>query len=395
MIHIEYEKDCTGCGACVEICSRKCIELKPTGVLGTLIPMVEECKCIDCGACDRVCPKKNEVSRNYEQRAYAAYTKDNDVRWKSSSGGMFLTFARYLISKGYFVYGASFNDHLKLECTFARTEHDLDRLAKSKYLQSNLNNKYSEIKYRLDQGERVLFVSTPCQVSALKLFLKKYYEKLVTVDFFCHGVPSQVLFDECKEYEDKKFNRKTLDYMFRAKVKNGVTPHYFSLTYKKNGKLKKKTDFYYNSLFYALFQQYIILRESCYDCQFASKERASDLTIGDFHEIDKYLKGINRFEGVSTVIINSRKGQDLFNSVSEQLTIHNFDIDKLIEDRIIFSGGTKKPSKREQLVKDYYENGIDFVAKKYAPKKSYLKQKIYYRMPKLFKGFAKRIFRIN
>lgn len=392
MIHIKNEKDCCGCGVCAVSCPTKAIEMKARGSLGAVLPTVDTEKCVECGLCQRVCPKlDNTESVDFTQTAIAAYSKDKDLKLASSSGGMFLSFAKKCIQQGYSVYGAAFDGNLKLKCTCAVTEEELLPLAKSKYLQSDMTGSFTEIEEKLKNGQSVLFVSTPCQVLALKKYLKKPYEHLLTVDFFCHGVPSQVLFDECNDFEDNLHNRKTVEYSFRAKVKNGVTPHYYKIRYEKNGKEKQEVKFYYKSLFYALFQQYITLRESCYDCTFATEKRYSDITIGDFHEIDKYVKGINRFDGVSTVIFNTQKGKDLFDSVCDGMEIFPVDIDVLKKDGTIFCGGTKRPSNRDKLVQDYNERGISYIHKNYFGTKKYLKQSIYYHMPNFVRSALKRL----
>ena len=393
MIDFPKSEQCCGCGACADKCPKKAIDMMPSGILGATEPVVDVHKCVGCGLCTKVCPvlNRNTAKKAFTQLTYAAYSKNKLVRFASSSGGMFLTFATKCIENGYKVYGATFDKNIKLKCAGVEKYDDLFPLARSKYLQSDMAGKYAEIEAVLKADEKVLFVSTPCQVSALKSYLDKDYENLMTVDFFCHGVPSQKFFDECLEYEDEKYSRKTLGYTFRAKVKNGVTPHYYKIKYIKNGKTIEKTKFYYKSLFYALFQQYITMRESCYDCVFASSERLSDITIGDFHEIDKYVTGINRFNGVSTVIINSDKGKSLWQSIAEELEVFQMDTDKLKKDGTIFYGGTPKPSGREEFIRVYNERGVDGVANKYFGIKKYWKQEIYYRMPKQIRKILKKM----
>lgn len=392
MLHITNEKDCCGCGACSVACPVGAINMKPFGTLGAVLPQVDENKCISCGVCLNTCPiiNSDKDKEPFRQNAYAAYSKNEDLRFKSSSGGMFLTFAEKCVADGYKVYGAAFNSKMQLRCERAETVEELLPLARSKYLQSELTDKYNEIENSLKSGEKILFISTPCQVSALKRFLKREYDNLLTVDFFCHGVPSQSFFDECIRFEDNKRSRKTSEFVFRAKVKNGVTPHYYKIKYEKNGKKVEKIDIYYKSLFYALFQQYITLRESCYNCVFADKDRSSDITIGDFHEIDNYIQGINRFDGISTVIVNSAKGEKLLESVRSALEIYEINIEKLIEDKVIFCGATKRPSARDEFLNVYDSRGLDGVSKKYCGIKKYYKQAVYYRMPKPVRSLLKK-----
>lgn len=203
MIQIDEEKNCCGCGACMVVCPKKCIDMHE-GSLGHLFPTIDLERCVNCAVCEKVCPMLLQADcPSYSKKAYVSYAADERTRFLGSSGGMFGVFADWAISNGYKVYGAAFDENLQLKCTLAEDKTALIKLYKSKYLQSCLSEKLTEIKTRLDFGEKVLFVSTPCQVAALKNFLRKNYENLITVDFFCHGVPSQIFFDKCLKIDEK------------------------------------------------------------------------------------------------------------------------------------------------------------------------------------------------
>lgn len=391
MISIINEKDCCGCAACSAVCPKDCITMEK-GSLGHLFPVVDKDKCIACGKCEKVCPKIEPFYNNgqIKQIVYAAYAKDEDIRFSGSSGGIFGIFSEELLDKGYVVYGAAFDENLQLKCTKAETLDELRPLLKSKYLQSDLSKKYHEIKMLLDNGKKILFVSTPCQVAAIKKYLGKEYPNLITVDFFCHGVPSQEFFDRCRDYVEKKRKIVIRSYQFRAKKKHGACPHYFKMEYLKNGSTIIDTKLYFHSPFYLAFQKYINLRESCYECQFAGEKRNSDITIGDFHEIDKYADGINRFDGISTVIINTSVGRQLWNECLGKLNVIEMDLERLKRDKIYFCGGTKRPDKRDEFLKDYSSNSFESLYDKWMNPKAYWKQEIYYLLPKMVRDQIKK-----
>lgn len=391
MIKITDERNCCGCAACSVACPQKCISMEK-GTLGHYFPLVDEVLCINCGICNRVCPmEKPIITSGFAKKVYAAYSLDKGIRYRGSSGGMFETFSKYLLSKGYSVYGAAFDSNLQLKCTCATNETELLPLMKSKYLQSDFREKYTEIQTRLKNNEKIFVVSTPCQIAALKNFLKNDYANLITVDFFCHGVPSQHFFDICNRYDElEKYRGKIINYDFRSKKKNGTTPHYYTIEYEKSGKTKIKTGYYFDSTFYALFQQYISLRESCYNCRFSEVSRYSDITIADFHEIDRYYNGINRFDGVSTVVVNTFRGQDLFDNCKDTLFVHEMNLEKLIADDICFSGGTPRPSNRDKFLKDYNKMDIKDLANKYVNQKKYIKNRIYYSLPSPIRKIIKK-----
>lgn len=397
MICITEERQCCGCGACVAVCPVNCIAMVP-GTLGAVFPQVDTKKCIQCGKCNTVCPithAEEMKKKPADQPVYAAYAKDPLVRNGGSSGGVFGTIAGVLISKGYRVYGASFDEELNLRCTYADTQQELIPLLKSKYLQSDLSGSYSQIREDLQQGKQVLFVSTPCQVAALRRYLHADYENLMTVDFLCHGVPSQLLFDQCKHYEEERFGGRILSYQFRTKIPGGATPHYFTVEQEKGGKKKTVTKPYFRSAFYAFFQKYISLRESCYECTFAEQGRVSDLTIADFHSIERYWAGINRFDGVSTVIVNSETGRTLLECVQDRLWLKPFSVEGLIADGVLFNEKTKRPAGRDRFIADYESLEFPAFVEKNLDKKRYAIYNIYYKLPKAVRSVVKRICHIE
>ncbi len=389
MIEIKNESSCCGCAACAAKCPQKCISMKKAA-LGTLIAQADKNRCISCGICDSVCPMRKEINtKNNILETYAAYSNKKDVRHGGSSGGIFGTFATALLEQGYIVYGAAFDEGLNLKCTSAAAQEELKPLLKSKYLQSDLSDKYSEIEKYLKSGRKILFVSTPCQVFALKLYLKKEYDNLTTVDFLCHGVPSQEFFSGCIEFREKREDMKIIKYIFRAKKEGGSTAHYHTVEYIKNGKRKLRTQYYFDDPAYAAFQQYINLRESCYDCKFAVKDRVSDVTISDFHDVDRYIKGINRFDGVSTVFISTQKGKNLWDTCKNSLTVFPLELNRLIDDKVCFAGGTKRPEGRDRFIELYPD--FDKLFEAFLNPGRYRIQRIYYSLPKAARKIIKRI----
>ena len=391
MIHYINEEECCGCGACSVVCPKNCITLEE-GSLGHLFARVNQTSCVECGLCEKVCPilAKRHVSSEIEQSAFAAYAKEDSLRFCGSSGGLFGVFARYLMEQGYVVYGAAFDSQMKLVCTSAETLEDLKPMYKSKYLQSDLRQQYKVIQEHLNNGDSVFFISTPCQVAALKCFLSKDYANLFTVDFFCHGVPSQKFFDQCMQLEERKSGGKVTWYEFRTKKKRGATPHYFTEEIQCASGKKLITGLYFQSAFYAIFQKYINLRESCYHCRFADRHRMSDITIGDFHDIDKYMNGINRFDGVSTVIVNTPKGLELWKKCQEMVNAFPMSLERLIADGACFGTGTERPVCRNQFIKDYESMDMEELVRKWANPKAYWKQAVYYKMPDFIRCKIKR-----
>lgn len=220
MIELFVEKkDCCGCGACMNICPKTAIHMEKDEY-GFLYPRIDVGKCVECGACKKVCAFQNEPARRQPQRVYAIASKNNDLVTNSASGGLFATMAMYVLEHGGCVYGAIMQHeehelHIRHAC--CETKEDLYRFQGSKYVQSSLGNIFKDIQMKLKNDILVLFSGTPCQVDALKLFLKKEYSNLLTVDIVCHGVPNEQIFNDYIHYIEKKIGGEIREFKFRDK----------------------------------------------------------------------------------------------------------------------------------------------------------------------------------
>lgn len=184
--------DCSGCTACMNICSHDAITMEKNEE-GFLYPVRHNDICVNCGLCENICPFEHPVYKNDSPLVYAAY--DKKERTGSSSGGIFYTIARYVINQGGIVYGAAYDDELKVMHRSARTIQELEALRGSKYVQSDLNDCFKQIKDELKKGTLVYFTGVGCQVAGLYAYLRKDYSNLLTSDVVCHGVSSQHLFN--------------------------------------------------------------------------------------------------------------------------------------------------------------------------------------------------------
>ena len=385
---------CCGCGVCELVCPSKCIYFEKD-VIGAEYPSVNQTECIKCGACEKVCPMQKDFSKNQiGKEVFAAYSNDPGIRFRGSSGGMFETISKKIIELGGSVFASKFDSKMHLKFFEAKTLSEVQEMTKSKYVQSKCIDVFPLVKQRIVDHKTVLFCGTPCQVEALKNFLGVFstWNSLYLADFFCHGVPPQSLFDMCRKYVEKKKHIQILDYQFRAKKHNGATPHYLKVKYEtEGGIIKNKMMLYLKDPYYLGFQKYITLRDSCYDCPYGSGNHAADITLGDFHEIEKYVPEINRFDGVSTVIINTDKGKRIWDSISDQITVHSLSLDVLLRDKTIYFGGTPIPNERDAFLKDMKQLDFEFVVKKWFDCKKEIIKEIYYFLPANIRKLIKKI----
>lgn len=204
MIQIAQKTDCCGCEACVQRCPKQCISLKEDEE-GFLYPIVNKDECIDCGLCEKVCPVINQNERHNPIKVLAAKNKDENIRLKSSSGGIFTLLAESILDENGIVFGACFNDKWEVTHGYTETKEGLSAFRGAKYVQSKIGDSYKQAKVFLKQNRKVLFSGTPCQIAGLKRYLRKEYDNLFTVDVICHGVPSPKVW---RLYLDKILNLK-------------------------------------------------------------------------------------------------------------------------------------------------------------------------------------------
>ena len=190
MINISDKRNCCGCTACSQVCPKSCITMQ-IDEEGFKYPQVDANLCVDCGLCEKVCPYLNSYPIPEEKPAsFACKTKDDDLRGKSSSGGLFSVLATKIIQENGVVFGARFNEDWDVYHDYTETEAGLAEFRGSKYVQSDMGDCFAQVKNFLKTGRKVLFTGTPCQVAGLNHFIQKKFENLYTVDFVCHCVPS-------------------------------------------------------------------------------------------------------------------------------------------------------------------------------------------------------------
>ncbi len=306
---IGYEK-CTGCYGCLNTCPvQGAIEFK-RDMEGFYKPFITE-KCIECGNCQKSCPVivKNNKNEEKDIKTYSCWSKDKNILKNSSSGGIFSELAKEYLMNGGVVYGAKWFEGEIIHIGITNFD-ELGDLQKSKYLQSKVETSYLEVKNRLNNGKKVLFVGTPCQIAALNTIVT--HENLVTVDLVCHGLPSYKSFDKYIKEEFPRINKKNLKVDFRNKDEGWEN---FNLIFKIKEDIIAKNNLNRDPFFRG-FLKNIYLNKACYNCEFRTLPRQADITLGDFWGVPKPIKNI---EGTSVVTINSIKGFNLFEKISENI----------------------------------------------------------------------------
>ena len=349
--------DCSGCMACMNICPKDAI-ITSQSKEGFIIPRILEDKCVHCGLCESVCDyKSREHIGNDIRRVYSFSHFDKRVLNNSSSGGAFTSLSDLFLDKGGVVFGAVFDNSFNVIHTIASNASERNRMRGSKYVQSNPQLSYREVKTQLIKRP-VLFVGTPCQCAGLKAFLNNDYDNLVVVDFLCHGVSSTQLFKDHLSYIKKNHKGILVDYSFRKK-KYGWNSYTNVLSFSRQSLCRTKDDSsWLAQAFLSFFSDSYSLRPSCFNCPYRNSHRPSDITIGDFWQIE-YLTGKKDKNGVSFMSANSPKGEDIISAISHDGRINEYTIDQ-VQFRLP-NGSKGKPIKYNSFWETYLSGGYESV----------------------------------
>ena len=306
-MNISTVKHCVGCMACADRCPKSCIHFCEDA-LGHRYPTVNSAQCINCGLCLKVCPAENPPLLHEPLKVVAAWRTDENLRERSSSGGMASVLAEEMIAYGGTVYGCAFVPPFSFRHIRCTTKEELYSLRGSKYVQSDTSGIFRQIHDDLKAGREVLFIGTPCQTAAVRNFFPDHTH-LFIVDLICHGVPSQRLLRESLPYD---FTSLHVDYVefrtstkYHFSAKNGISTVY-------SRPLNK--DLYMKGFFTALYY-----RNSCYSCKFAQTVRVGDLTLGDFWGVSLPEHSDKESKGVSLCMVNSDPGKNLMERISKNI----------------------------------------------------------------------------
>lgn len=355
MINIQNKQDCCGCSSCVQRCPKQCISLHEDEE-GFLYPKVNLDTCIDCGLCEKVCPVLHQAEERVPLEVFAAKNPNEQIRMESSSGGVFTQLAEQTIEAGGVVFGVKWNEHFEAVHAYTETKEGLAAFRGSKYVQSRVGATFKQAENFLKEGRQVLYSGTPCQIAALKLFLRKDYENLLAVDFICHGTPSPGVFrwylseefakEVARQSSEKIQFRSSLpipsiakadvlaceqgfeieDIRFRDK-RVGWKKYSFVLSLKSLSKVTTAGEKNSVSLSYTLdkhafmrgFLKDLYLRPSCHACPAKSGKSEADITLGDYWGIQSLMPELDDDRGVSALTVNTEKGEQALHATTAEL----------------------------------------------------------------------------
>lgn len=342
MIEISDKRNCIGCGNCVNVCPISCIKME-TDREGFMYPIIQKESCINCKKCELVCPinEKSEIKEPNPIKIIGANNKNEDIRFNSSSGGVFGEIAIYCLKNGGIVWGAAWNSLNEVEHIYITDIKELWKLQKSKYVQSNITKVFPILKQQLLKHPILLFSGTPCQVKALYNYLGHKPHNLVTIEVVCHGAPSPLILKKYLAETSCKF----ID--FRNK-KESWSDYSIQLTTKDEKIVIEKAR---QNLYMKGFLKDIFLRPSCEKCPAKSFNSKSDYTLGDFWGVKNIIPELYDDKGTSIIFIHTELGVDIWNKIKENFKYKETSFNKAIEHNQCIVKSVKFHHKRKAFFK--------------------------------------------
>lgn len=335
--------NCCGCAACAIICPYDCLNIDKSED-GFFEPKLINDKCIECNLCEKICPmfKPENFSDKKILKSYSGYSLDEQTRNTCSSGGIGYEIAKDLIEQNYIICSVRYNySKNEAEHYLINTINELEESKGSKYIQSNCFNSFENIF----DGKKYAVFGTPCQISGLKKIakIKNMEDKFIFIDFFCHGVPSYLLWDNYLT-QSCIGNINRID--FRNKI-NGW--HSFTLKISSEKKVYYKDKDKDKDLFYQFFLGNKVLNKCCYECKFKLDNSFADIRIGDMWG-NKYS---SNKEGISGILTFTEKGDKVLSELKKS---------KIVSEKFndVIEGQIKKnldmPKYRDKILLDLKNN---------------------------------------
>ncbi len=348
MIRISDKSLCTGCTACMSICPSQCIVMRRDRE-GFDYPVANPDRCIGCGKCERVCPVLNPRETSVPLETFAA--RNERFIDGSSSGGVFPSVAEKTVEEGGVVYGSVVNEDMTIGHTDASDMDGVGRMRGSKYVQSDLYGTFDEVRCHLEEGRKVIYTGTPCQIAGLKSYLGHEHEGLLTIDCACHGVPSPGLWEKYVKALEKAHGAKMKDVRFRDKSRSWM--RYDFVCMYEDGTVGRGR--YVDNPYMVLFGQDMILRPSCYRCPARQGRSGSDLTLADLWSVAGTMPEMNDDRGVSLVLVNTEKGRGALSEAG--LDMKPVEMSEALKNNGGFAGSISVPQKRAEFFKGHHSAG--------------------------------------
>lgn len=348
---------CTGCGVCENICMVNAVSMK-TDREGFWYPDIDGQKCIGCGKCVDICPVTRENTAALSERGkdappiYAAWSLNEEIRYHSTSGGIFSELAGYILKNRGYICGAVYGSHHMVAHFVTNNERDLPRLRQSKYVQSDMGNVYRQIGELLKEHKQVLFCGSPCQCAGMFHYCSENYiscETLYLIDFICRGSNSPKVYRKFLEELEEEYHSIVKRVWFKNKIYGW---NRFSTRIDFSDGTQYLKDRYHDTYIRGYIEENLYIRPSCVCCKFKGLHRFSDITLADFWGVQ--LEGDTQKSdgGTSMVMLHTKKGQGLWNAIQHRVYWVERGMQEVMAGNFCFENSVEQGAGRDQFMKD-------------------------------------------
>lgn len=378
--------ECCGCALCAAQCPRHAIRMEQ-GKTGFWRPLIDEEACIRCGYCLRTCQSLHQKGRSdvmshsaLDSPCQAMWMNDERKIMQTTSGGVLTALAERVIALGGVVSGAVMDESVRPVRIITESMEGVAAMAGSKYVQCRCNpDLYRQIKEYLSAGRLVLFVGTPCQVSALNRYVGKVHPMLLSADFLCHGTPSPLLLEKYVKWREGRHGDRMVHIGFRGKEIQGWARSSIDCHFAGGKVIHTRIDF---DPYYGFFAGLLSVNKTCFSCRYSSLDRVSDLTCMDYWHAPVELQSVRGRRGASLVVANTDKAQIMLRQLVGDGTLRAqaVDLESYYHCQPAFCGGASMPHGWEKFMEELPRLEFADLCRKYLPQKT-LKYKL--------KGMAK------
>ena len=285
---------------------------------------------------------------------YAARIKNIDDLYKSSSGGLFTAITNLFISNGDYILSSIYNYKTqRLEFKIYNDVSSRDAARGSKYFKSEIGTTFKDAVTLLKNNpqKRLLFVGMGCQADGFENLceLSRIRDRVYIVDIICTGNPSSKVWKSfISRYGDVSY------ITFKDKRNGWYKPSAIAISNGEEVSIEE---------WLKIFYKHNADKPACAECPFARTERKVDIAIGDFWNIEHFLPDFFDQNGNAVVLVHTKKGLELFDSIKDELDFCESDLKSCWQNRLYTAPG--KPVTRSAFWRDYNKHGIEYVLRKY------------------------------
>lgn len=321
-----YSQFCTGCGLCHSVKNVE-VNIDENGFLRGK-PITKD----EISLCNDICPQKGNYLKKIKGgiwgeylSVYYGYSANENIRSLASSGGVLTQICIDLVNEGLVdgIIHVESDDicPYKTRTSISMTCEDIKNHSGSRY---SISSPLENIKQIVEFNKKYAFVGKPCDVSALKMYQKKYHDLdniVFAFSFFCAGIPSNNAQKKLMSFVGVRHEQKLAELQYRGNGWPGYT-------------ILKTTDGEVYKTTYEQSWGKVLGRDVNKACRYCMDGIGliADIVCGDaWHLNDEKKPDFSEHSGRNVILVRTSKGQEaLKGSISRgSILLQEYPIDEL------------------------------------------------------------------